>query len=87
MSRPRLPIGTFGEIWFVPTNSGRVQARANIRDWDGITRPVQATGTTQKSAEIALKATLAERSPSAPTNPSFSQATLCPHQTAHSRSS
>ena len=68
MSRPRLPIGTFGEIWFVPTNSGRVQARANIRDWDGITRPVQATGTTQKSAEIALKAKLAERSQFQPSN-------------------
>ena len=62
MSRPRLPIGTFGDIWFIAKPNGQVQARANMRDWDGITRPVQATAATQKAAETALKAKLAERS-------------------------
>lgn len=68
MSRPRLPIGTFGDIWFASKPNGRVQARASIRDWDGITRPVQATALTQKAAETALKAKLAERSQFQPTN-------------------
>ncbi|WP_053384905.1 tyrosine-type recombinase/integrase [Leucobacter celer] len=62
MSRPRLPIGTFGDIWFVSGKRGNVQARANFRDWDGATRLIQATAATQKAAETALKAKLATRS-------------------------
>lgn len=62
MSRPRLPIGTFGAIWFVTPRPGRVQARASFRDWDGITRQVQATANSQSAAETALKEKMAARS-------------------------
>lgn len=62
MSRPRLPVGTFGAIWFVTPRPGRVQARASFRDWDGITRQVQATASSQSAAETALKEKMAARS-------------------------
>lgn len=61
MGRPRLTIGTFGEIGYTPAARGRIVARARFRDWDGKARLVQATGATQKAAERALKAKLAER--------------------------
>ncbi|WP_166880636.1 site-specific integrase [Salinibacterium sp. ZJ450] len=61
MSRPRLTIGTFGEINFQRTSGGKLTARARYRDWDGKTRLVQATGDTQKSAERTLKSKLADR--------------------------
>ncbi|WP_208322681.1 hypothetical protein [Salinibacterium sp. ZJ454] len=53
MSRPRLTIGTCGEINFQRTSGGKMtaRARARYRDWDGKTRLVQATGDTRKSAE------------------------------------
>ena len=35
MSRPRLTIGAYGEITTRRRPSGRVEARANNRDWDG----------------------------------------------------
>jgi integrase len=62
MSRPRLPIGTFGDFNYRPLASGHILARARYRDWDGQTRQVQASGPTQKTAEIALKEKLSERS-------------------------
>ncbi|WP_415853422.1 tyrosine-type recombinase/integrase [Sinomonas sp. G460-2] len=62
MSRQRLPIGTFGEIGYLPAAGGRSVARARYRGWDGRTRLVQAAGATRKAAERALKAKLAERS-------------------------
>lgn len=62
MSRQRLTIGTFGDIGFLASPNGRVVARARYRDWDGKNRLVQATGDTQRAAELALKAKLAERS-------------------------
>lgn len=62
MSRQRLTIGTFGDIGFLTSTNGRVVARARYRDWDGKNRLVQATGDTQRAAELALKAKLAERS-------------------------
>lgn len=62
MSRQRLTIGTFGDIGFFASPNGRVVARARYRDWDGKNRLVQATGDTQRAAELALKAKLAERS-------------------------
>lgn len=61
MSRRRLTIGTFGDIGFLTSPNGRVIARARYRDWDGKNRLVQATGDTQRAAELALKAKLAER--------------------------
>ncbi len=62
MARPRLDIGTFGDIWFDTDPSGRVVARTRYRDWDGRRRLVQASGSTERTAERALKKKLAERS-------------------------
>ena len=62
MSRPRLTIGTFGDVGFQTAPNGRVTARARYRDWDGKSRLVQTTGDTKRSAEQTLKARLAERS-------------------------
>lgn len=62
MSRPRLTIGTYGEISMQDAPSGRAIARARYRDWDGAVRIVQATGENHKTAERTLKAKLAERS-------------------------
>ena len=56
MGRPRLTIGTFGDIGYQRAAGGRVVARARYRDWDGKARLVQATGETRKAAERALKA-------------------------------
>ncbi|MFC4245089.1 tyrosine-type recombinase/integrase [Gryllotalpicola reticulitermitis] len=61
MSRPRLPIGTFGEITFVDDGSGTVRARARFRDWDGTARLVQASGHSERAAERTLKEKLAAR--------------------------
>ncbi len=55
MSRPRLSIGTFGDFGYRSLVSGQVLARARYRDWDGLTRQVQASGSTKKAAEAALK--------------------------------
>lgn len=63
MARPRTPIGTFGDITYQPAGAGRVRARLRFRDDDGQLRQVQATGTTRKAAEHALKAKLAKRAP------------------------
>lgn len=62
MSRPRLTIGTFGEIACAEVALGRFQARTRYRDWDGVTRQVQTTAATRAAAERALKAKLSERS-------------------------
>lgn len=35
MSRPRIPIGGYGEITFLPRAKGKVEARTRFRDWDG----------------------------------------------------
>lgn len=61
MGRPRLTIGTFGDIGYQRAAGGRIVARARYRDWDGKARLVQATGETRKAAERALKAKLADR--------------------------
>ena len=67
VARQRLTIGAFGDIGFRTSPNGRVVARARYRDWDGKSRPVQATGDTRKQAERVLKAKLAERSLLQPT--------------------
>jgi hypothetical protein len=61
MSRPRIPIGTFGEIGFINRRNGRVEARTRYRDWDGQIRLIQAPTTSRPAAEIAVKKKLAER--------------------------
>jgi len=62
MPRPRLTIGTVGDITTRKVPSGRFEARTRYRDWDGKTRQVQSTGATAAAAERALKARLVERS-------------------------
>jgi hypothetical protein len=69
MSRPRIPIGTFGEIGFINRPGGRVEARTRFRDWDGQTRLIQATASSKAAAEVALKKRLAERTPSSRSTP------------------
>ena len=66
MSRPRLPIGTFGEFTYETTGTGRVRARTYFRDWDGTKRLIQASGATQAAAERALKVKLNERTQTQP---------------------
>ncbi|MDR0488227.1 MAG: site-specific integrase [Propionibacteriaceae bacterium] len=61
MTRPRIPIGTFGEVTFLRTTQGRVEARTRYRDWDGKSRLVQAVGTSKRQAEQNLKVKLAQR--------------------------
>ena len=67
MSRPRLTIGTYGEITTRRLPSGRFEARTRYRDWDGVARLVQASAETAAAATRALKAKLAERNLLAPT--------------------
>ena len=61
MSRPRIPIGGYGEIAFIQRAKGKVEARTRFRDWDGQTRLVQATASSRPAAEVELKRRLAER--------------------------
>lgn len=66
MSRPRLTIGTYGEITTRRRPSGRIEARARYRDWDGVTRLVQASGDSPAAATRALKAKCVYRNLIAP---------------------
>jgi hypothetical protein len=61
MARQRLSIGTFGDISTRLSPTGRYLARTRYGDWDGHARLVQASGTTAKAAELALKSKLADR--------------------------
>jgi integrase len=61
MGRPRLPIGTHGRIDFHHATSGRIRARARIRDIDGVLRPVTRWGSTENEAEAHLSAALQRR--------------------------
>ena len=72
MSRPRIPIGTFGEFTFQATKSGEVRARTYFRDWDGTKRLVQASGPTQAAAERSLKVKLNARTRSQPIDTTLS---------------
>ena len=61
MSRPRIPIGGYGEIAFIQRAKGKVEARTRFRDWDGQARLVQATAASRPAAEVALKKKLTQR--------------------------
>lgn len=61
MTRPRIPIGGYGEISFVHRSKGKVEARTRFRDWDGQTRLVQATAGSRAAAEAELKKRLTQR--------------------------
>lgn len=59
--RPRLPIGTFGDVKTNQVGPGRFRAYTRFRDWDGETRQVSATGASRGAAKSALKERLATR--------------------------
>lgn len=59
--RPRLPIGTFGEITVRQVGSNRYRASTRFRDWDGRTRQVSATADGRAAARTELKVRIAER--------------------------
>src|SRR3989440_1693641 len=61
MARPPLPIGTWGKIRTEKLGPNRHCARARFRDYDGVTRDVQATGPTGPAAIRALQAKLGDR--------------------------
>lgn len=60
MGRPPLPIGTYGRIW-CGRRGRRWLARANFRDYDGHTRPVERYGPTPAAAQRALREALRDR--------------------------
>lgn len=61
MARPPLPLGTWGKISRKETAPGRWRARAQYRDFDGVTRPVERYGKSGAAAERALIAALRDR--------------------------
>ena len=59
MPRPPLPVGTYGVIRTMPLPSGNgYRARANFRDFDGVTRRVERCGRTETAAKNALREAL-----------------------------
>lgn len=61
MPRRSLPVGTWGKIRRRKLGPGRFTARARFRDYDGITRDVEARGATAAAAEHALLEALRDR--------------------------
>jgi hypothetical protein len=60
--RPELPLGTWGQIRREQVGPQRFRARARFRDYDGVTRDVEAWGNTGAAAERALRVKLRDRS-------------------------
>jgi integrase len=56
-----MPVGTFGRIDFYTIGPKRVRARAHIRDYDGVRRPVTRYGPTRAVAERRLREALRDR--------------------------
>lgn len=61
MGRPKLELGTYGDINVVQLASGAWQARARFRDRDGVTREVKANGASEAKAKAKLRGTLSKR--------------------------
>lgn len=61
MARPPLPLGTWGKITRKEIAPGRWRARAQYRDFDGVTRPVERFGKSGAAAERALVEALRDR--------------------------
>ena len=59
--RPPTSLGTWGMIRTTSVREGVYRARTRIRDTDGVTREVTATGTTSAAAERALREKLVDR--------------------------
>ena len=62
MSRPPLPVGTFGHVRVTEGPPGRFRARTAFRDYDGVRRDVEASGKTAAAAKRALVLALRDRS-------------------------
>lgn len=63
MPRPATPLGTWGKITVKEVRPGCWEAKARYRDWDGVSRLVEANGTTKAKAENNFKERLAKRTP------------------------
>jgi len=61
VGRPKLEIGTYGEISTRELDGGGWQARARYRDRDGVTREVAAQGDSEAKAKAALRKKLRDR--------------------------
>lgn len=61
MARPPLPVGTWGSISRTQLAPGHWKATARFRDYDGVTRLVERSGTSGQRAENALKEALRDR--------------------------
>jgi hypothetical protein len=59
--RPPTSLGTWGMIRTTRVREGAYRARTRIRDRDGVSREVTATGTTSAAAERALREKLVDR--------------------------
>lgn len=59
--RPPTAVGTWGRIRTTRVRDGAYRSRTRIRDKDGVTREVTATGTTSAAAERALRQKLVDR--------------------------
>ena len=59
--RPPTSLGTWGKIQTTQVREGAYRARTRIRDKDGVSREVTATGTTIAAAERALREKLVDR--------------------------
>ena len=59
--RPPTALGTWGAIRTTRVREGAYRSRTRIRDKDGVTREVTATGTTSAAAERALREKLVDR--------------------------
>lgn len=61
MPRKPAPIGTYGSIGTSLNKQGKWVAKARFRDFDGVTRLVQASGDTEAKAKSALRIALRDR--------------------------
>jgi integrase len=61
MARPRLPLGTHGEIRVETLGPRRFRARAQVRDHDGQIRPIERTATSSEAARNRLKEAVRDR--------------------------
>lgn len=61
MGRKSLPVGTAGNITVSPLPGGKYRARCRFRDYDGVTRDVEAWGESKTAARRNLTTALKER--------------------------
>ena len=66
MPRPRLPLGTAGEMWVVELDDGRFKARVMLRTMTGKRRQLERIGTTPTKAKTALKLAVQQYQASTP---------------------